>query len=151
MSDITFNAPGREARVPSWYWAAAAVGLAWNAYGVVQFAASFAESEASLMSGGMTAAQAALYAGLPAWMTLAFGTGVGAGLAGCVLLLLRRQAALPVFAVSFAGYLALFAGDLGYGVFAAIPAQLGILTVVMAVAAMLLATAWIARRRGILA
>jgi hypothetical protein len=44
----------------------------------------------------------------------------------------------------------LFAGDVAYGVFAALPLQLAILTVVVLIAAALLAVSWLADRRGLL-
>jgi hypothetical protein len=44
----------------------------------------------------------------------------------------------------------LFSGDVAYGVFAAIPSQLAILTVVVLIAAALLVVAWLADRRGLL-
>ncbi|MGG5821364.1 hypothetical protein [Falsiroseomonas sp. HW251] len=122
---------------------AAAIGLAWNLFGATRFVATELATEAALVAGGMTPAQAALYAGLPGWMALAFALGVFGGVAGCVLMLLRRRAAVPVLAASLAGYLVLFAGDVTQGVFAAFGlGQVAILLLVLAVAAGLLALAW---------
>ena len=56
-----------------------------------------------------------------------------------------------MLAASLAGYVALFAGDAGYGVFVGNPAQMAVLSVVVIVAAALLGTARIARKRGIIA
>lgn len=143
MSDIaepkmTVSAPS----LPRWVAGAAAIGVLWNAYGVYQFAGSLSATATDLMSGGMTEAQATLYLALPFWMTLVFAVGVAGGLIGSVLILMRSRMAVPVLTASLAGYLALFAGDVAYGVFAGIPQQLAILGVVVVIAAVLL---WIAR------
>jgi hypothetical protein len=53
-------------------------------------------------------------------------------------------------ATSLAAYLALFIGDIVYGVFASMPGQLAILAFVVAVAAMLLAVSQMAFRKGLL-
>ena len=103
------------------------------------------------MAAGMTSEQAAVYFALPAWITVVFAVGVFAGLAGSVLLLLRKTVAVQIFAVSLVGYIALFSGDVGYGVFENNPTQLTILVFVVVVAAALLATAWFARKRAIIA
>jgi hypothetical protein len=137
---------------PLWFRVAAGLGLAWNAYGVLQYLGSERATPASLITAGMTAQQAAVMTGYPTWMTAAFAIGVFAGLAGCGLLLMRRKAALPVFAVSLAGYVALYIGDATQGVFAAMGApQVIILSLVVAIAAALL---WLSRhgmKAGILA
>jgi hypothetical protein len=131
------------ARIPLWYWAAAGLGLAWNAFGIVRFVGSATASEADMLAQGMSAEQAGLYASLPTWMDAAFAVGVFGGLIGCVLLIVRSTFAFPLFAASLAGYILLYAGDLAYGVFTVFGAgQAVILTVVVAIAAALL---WIAR------
>jgi hypothetical protein len=151
MNTITNTGRVPTAKTPFWFWAAGAFGLVWNVYGVYQFTGSFSQTPESLMAAGMTAEAAEVYFGLPVWMTLVFAIGVFGGLAGSVLLLLRRAIALPVFAVSLAGYVALFAGDVGYGVFKNNTTQLTILVFVVAVAAALFAVARVSRSRGILA
>lgn len=131
-------------RIPLWYWTVAGLGLAWNAFGIVRFLGSATASEADMLAQGMTPEQAALYASLPMWMDAGFAIGVFGGLIGCVLLLTRSKVALPVFAASLAGYVALYAGDLAFGVFTVFGAsQAVILTIVVAIAAALL---WVARR-----
>jgi hypothetical protein len=128
---------------PIWFHLAAGFGFAWNAYGVVQYLSALRATPQSLIASGLTPEQAAVMTGYPAWMTAAFAIGVFAGLAGCVLLLLRRRLALPVFAVSLAGYVALYVGDITQGVFAAMGTpQVVILSLVVAIAAGLL---WLSR------
>ncbi len=138
-------------RGPLWLPAVAGLGVLWNAYGVYQFADSFSQNKASLMAVGMTALQADVYLSLPAWISVVFAIGVFGGLIGSLVLFFKKAIALPIFAVSFAGYILLFAGDVYYGVFDAIPAQLAILTMVVAIAAALLGVSWYAKRKGVIA
>jgi hypothetical protein len=121
---------------PAWIRPLAALGLAWSGFGIVQFFSTSFKPAGALIAKGMTPAQAALYAGLPGWMTLAFALGVFGGTLGCVLLLARHRLARPVLMASLAGYAVLFAGDIAYGVFAAFgPPQVLILSFVLLVAA----------------
>lgn len=137
-------------RLPVWLAAAALLGAAWNVFGVVQLADFATQTQASLMMSGMSPEAARLYYGLPFWMTIVFAIGSIGGVIGCVLLLARNRVAVPIFALSFAGYIALFAGDYAYGVFEAIPGQMAILATVVLIAAVLWGVAWVARRRGLL-
>ncbi len=128
------------ARAPYWFTAAALAGIAWNIFGAVQFAGSVTATEASLIASGLTATQAAVMTSYPVWMTAAFAIGVFGGLAGSILLLLRRSVASAVLLVSLVAYVALWIGDAVHGVFAALGAQqVMILTFVVAIAAGLLA------------
>lgn len=135
---------------PLWLAGFATFGVLWNAYGIYQFAASFSQTTNSLMRSGLSPMQADLYLALPAWMDVAFGTGVFAGLAGSAALLLGRAASISLLGLSLVAYLVLFAGDAYYGLFA-IPSQLAILSFVVAVAVALFGTALQARRRMLLA
>lgn len=134
MTDTTLTA-----KPPLWFWAGAALGLAWNIFGLVQFVGSLTQTETSLIASGLTAEQAAVMTGYPVWMTIVFATGVVGGTIGCILLLMRNSLAVPVFVVSLAGYALLYIGDIVYGVFAAMGApQVIVLTMVVAIAAALL-------------
>lgn len=141
---------GARGRAGIWLPGVAVAGLGWNLFGLWQFAGSLRQTGESLMAAGMTAEQAELYLALPGWMTVVFAVGVIGGTVGSVLLLLRRVAAVPVFALSLAGYIALFAGDLAYGVFAGLPEQLVIITTVVLIAGALFALSLFARKRGML-
>lgn len=126
-------------KMPLWFWIAAALGLAWNIFGVVQFTDTIGGSAGSMMAKGMTAQQAELYANLPLWMNVSFAVGVFGGVAGCVLLLLKRKPATPVFLISLIAYVILFIGDITQGVFAAFGfEQVVILTTVVLIAGALL-------------
>lgn len=141
---------GARGRAGIWLPVAAVAGLGWNLFGLWQFAGSLRQTGESLIAAGMTAEQAEIYLALPGWMTVVFAVGVIGGTVGSVLLLLRRVAAVPVFALSLAGYIALFAGDLAYGVFAGLPEQLVIITTVVLIAGALFALSLFARKRGML-
>lgn len=118
-----------------WIPITAAGGVAWNLFGVYQWIHSLGANTERLMAGGLSRAQAELYLSLPAWMDVAFGIGVLGGLLGSAALLARRRVAVPVLGASLAAYAVLFAGDAGFGLFAAIPGQLAILCVVLLIAA----------------
>lgn len=148
MQTMTLNPPAD--RWPAWLRATAALGILWNSYGVYQFASSRTQTPDSLMAAGMTAAQAELYLGLPDWMAVVFAIGVFAGLLGSLALAARRAIAGPVLVFSLAGYVCLFAGDVWFGVFNQIPAQLAILALVLVVAVGLLGASRAAAARGLL-
>ncbi len=125
---------------PVWFWIAAGLGLAWNVFGIVQFAGSLTSTPDSLMEAGMTAEQAAVMKGYPMWMTIAFAIGTQGGIIGCCLLLLRSEFAVTVFWISLVAYVVLYIGDYTEGVFAALgPPQVIILTIVVVIAGALLA------------
>lgn len=123
-------------------------GVAWNLFGVLQFVQSLLATSQTWMTKGLRAEQVALYQGLPGWMSVAFGIGVVLGLAGSLALGLRQRMAEPLLAISLAACTLLFLGDAAYGVFAAIPAQLGIMIVVLAMASVLWITARNVHRAG---
>ncbi len=138
MTNLSFT-PSR-ARMPLWLLGAALGGLAWNAFGAVQFAGSATATVESLTAAGLTAEQAAVMTGYPLWMTLAFGLGVAGGLAGSALLLLRHPLSGAALGLSLAAYFALWIGDAVNGVFAVMGlTQVAILTAVVAIAAGLFA------------
>ncbi len=95
MTTEIIDAPvsAQRASIPLWYWSAASLGLAWNAFGIVRFVGSATASEADMLSQGMTAEQAELYASLPSWMDAAFAFGVFGGVIGCILLVSRSKLA----------------------------------------------------------
>ena len=148
MTALTLDARGK--RVPAWFWGMAGFGVLWNLYGIYQFIGTLTPAGRSAMAAGMTAAQAQIYFSLPAWMTAVFAIGVLGGLLGSLALAARRAAALPALSVSLGGYIALFSGDVYFGVLDAMPGQLAILAFVVVVAVALLATAWAARSRALL-
>ena len=147
MIDATLIYP----KLPAWLWIVASFGIAWNTFGIIQLIDFITQTQASLMMKGMSWSAAELYYGLPAWMKLAFAIGSVGGLIASLALVTRRRAAAPVFAASLIGYIALFAGDYVYGVFAAIPGQMMVLTFVVAVAVGLLGASVVASRKRLIA
>lgn len=136
-------------RMPAAFRIIAALGAAWNLFGVVQWSGQAFATPTMLMAKGMTPAQAALYAALPGWMVTVFAIGVFGGLAGSLLLLAGRRAATTLLVMSLIGYIALYVGDIVEGVFAAFGTpQIIILSIVVAIAAALMAIAVAAGRRG---
>jgi hypothetical protein len=61
-----------KAKLPTWFWIVAGLGLAWNIFGVVQFLSTFNGTLESLIRNGLTSEQAKLYLSLPSWMTASF-------------------------------------------------------------------------------
>ena len=138
------------ARMPRWAWTVIACGLAWNLFGLFQLVQTLQQTEQTGMMSGMSAEAARVYYNLPAWMSLAFALGAGGGALGCLAMAFRWSAALPILALSAAGYGTLFLGDWLHGLFDLLPNQLGVLLAVLAIAAGLLATAGALRRGGVL-
>ncbi len=85
-----------------WYlWAVGIVGVLWNGMGVVLWGGTTFQPETFLA--GSPEAQRVYVASLPVWSSITWGLGVLGGLAGCVLLLLRKGLAVPFFAASLFG------------------------------------------------
>lgn len=138
MSDLSL-APSR-VRTPPWLGLVALGGVGWNLFGAVQFIDAVTATPASLVAKGLTPDQAAVVAGQPFWMILAFALGVAGGLVGSGLLLVRARLAREVLGASFCAYALLWIGDVVHGVFAALGAgHVAILTLVVAIAAGLFA------------
>jgi hypothetical protein len=138
MTDLPLT--HNSSRAPVWLIGASLGGIAWNLFGAVQLASAVSATRESLVAAGLTAEQALVMTGYPGWMTLAFGLGVLGGLAGSVLLLMRRPGAMTVLGTSLAAYVALWIGDAVHGVFAAMGTpQVVILTMVVGIAAALFA------------
>ena len=99
MTDMTVKTP--------WHvWLVGVVGVLWNAFGCWDYTMTQLKGEEHLRAFGMTDAQIAYFDARPAWTHGVWAIGVWGGLLGAVLILLRRKLALPVFVVSFLGFLA---------------------------------------------
>lgn len=83
---------------PKWFTAVAIVALLWNLMGVLAFVMQIMMPAEALAE--LPEAQRALYQNIPFWATAAFAIAVFAGCLGCVLLLLEKALATPVFALS---------------------------------------------------
>ncbi len=97
------TSPARTAIATPWHlWVVGILGLLWNGFGAYDYLMSHLQPEAYPRSMGMTDAQLANLAALPAWVTAAWAIGAWGALLGSALLLMRRRVAYPVFIVSLA-------------------------------------------------
>lgn len=93
-------------RTPWHIWVVGVLGVLWNAFGCWDYTMTQLKGEEHLRAFGMTEAQIAAFEAMPAWSHAVWAIGVWGGLLGAILILLRRKLALPVFGVSFLGFLA---------------------------------------------
>jgi len=80
------------------FWIVGGAALVWNLIGVVMYYLEVTAAPESLAK--LTEAQQAFMAGKPAWATSAFAIAVTTGVLGSLLLLLRKGAAVLMFALS---------------------------------------------------
>ena len=84
--------------VPTWYWIAAALALLFEGLGCSIYLSEVMMSDAQIAA--LPLDQGAMLAARPSWYYAAFGVAVWVGLAGAVLLLMRRKLAVPLLFVS---------------------------------------------------
>ncbi len=97
MENEAFGAP------PRWFVAAAIAALLWEIFGCITYVLHVTGDLASLPAG-----QAAMWAATPAWSVAAYAIAVWVGLAGAVLLVMRRRLAEPLLLVSLIAVLVQF-------------------------------------------
>ncbi len=83
------------------FWIVSTLALVWNAMGAEAYIAQVTMSPEALLA--LPEDQQTLITSVPAWVTAAFAFAVWGGLLGCILLLLRKKIANPVFIVSLVG------------------------------------------------
>ena len=88
----TSNKPGAA------FWIISIIALLWNIMGVSRYLMQAYKTES--FRAEFTETQLALIDSTPAWLTGVFAIAVFAGLLGCLLLLLRKKLATPLFAIS---------------------------------------------------
>jgi hypothetical protein len=139
------------ARPPIWFWILAILGIAWFAMGLFQLVMAMKATAESLAAQGFSPEQATAELGTPVWMHVCWGIGVIAGLAGCVMLLMRNKAAVWLLLVALIASVAMFLGDFALGYFTIFGASmLGLSSAVAILAALFW---WFGRwsdRRGLL-
>ncbi len=86
--------------LPASFWIIATIALLWNLLGVAMFAMQVTMSPDAVAA--LPDAQRQVYEATPAWINVAFGVAVVAGVLGAVGLLLRRRWAGLLFALSLA-------------------------------------------------
>jgi len=93
---------GPESPKTPWHlWVIGVISLLWNSTGAMDFTMTQARNAAYLK--GLTQAQLDFFYGFPLWVVAAWGIATWGGVAGSLLLLLRRKLAKPVFLASFIG------------------------------------------------
>jgi len=100
MSDASTQPP------KSFYWIAG-IALLWNFIGIMSYVSQVTMSPEALAA--LPDAKRVFFENQPTWVTSAYAIAVNAGALGCVLLLIRKSWAVPVFIVSLAGVLLQFA------------------------------------------
>ncbi len=83
------------------FWVAAVLGLVWYLVGCLNYIVQTNPSSVAQMP----EVYQLIINARPAWATAAFAVGVYGGAVGCILLLLRRKVAAPVFILSLMGIL----------------------------------------------
>ena len=95
-----------KAATPWHLWLVGLLSLLWNSFGCVDYTMTQMRQDEWFAQMGMTAAQLEYFNAMPAWTHAAWAIGVWGGALGAILLLLRRKWAMPVFVMSFLGWLA---------------------------------------------
>jgi hypothetical protein len=101
MTDQT----SRDRAIPGWFYAVAALALLFEAFGCVMYLSQVTADRAALPLD-----QRAMWDATPTWMVAAYAIAVWAGLAGALLLLMRRKLAVPVLLVSLIAVVVQFSG-----------------------------------------
>ena len=92
-------------QAPSWFTLAALAALAWEILGCVMYLMQVRVDPAAL-----PADQRAVWDATPAWMIGAYALAVWVGLAGAILLVIRRKLAEPLLLVSLVAVAVQFSG-----------------------------------------
>lgn len=88
------------------FWVIAVAALLWNIMGVTAYLGDAYMPEEVFIT--LPDAQQEMYNTRPAWATAAFALGVFGGLLGCIMLLLRKKIAKPLFIISLVSVLVLY-------------------------------------------
>ena len=91
--------------IPGWFYAVAALALLFEAFGCWMYVAQVSADRAALPLD-----QRAMWDATPTWMTAAYAVAVWVGLAGALLLVLRRRLAVPLLLVSLIAVIVQFSG-----------------------------------------
>lgn len=85
-------------KLPVWFWIVSTLALAWNLMGFSVYVSQVMMTAEQIQA--LPEQHQQLIANTPYWVTSLFAIAVTAGVLGCVLLLLKRRLAVPVFIVS---------------------------------------------------
>lgn len=98
MTDV--QAPDHSAPTPKHLWIVGTLGLLWDAVGAFDYLMTQTRNEAYMSN--FTPEQLEFFYGFPAWLVAFWAVAVWGGVAGSVLILLRKRWAAPVLLASFA-------------------------------------------------
>ena len=90
---------------PSAFWIIGGVALVWNLIGGMLFYMQVSSSD-EVLKAAYGEAEYEYLSNIPTWVTTAYGIAVITGIVGCILLLMRKTLAIPVFAVSLIAIIA---------------------------------------------
>jgi hypothetical protein len=99
------NEQDERAAAPGWFYAVAALAVLFEAFGCWMYFAQVTADRAALPLD-----QRAMWDATPTWMVAAYAIAVWGGLAGAMLLLLRRNVAVALLLVSFVAVIVQFSG-----------------------------------------
>lgn len=85
------------------FWIISVLALLWNIMGVMAYIMHVTMTPETLQA--LPAEEQVLYTNVPVWATAAFAIAVWGSTLGCILLLIRKKLATPVFMISFAAIL----------------------------------------------
>ncbi|MEL6811453.1 MAG: hypothetical protein AAFP76_08975 [Bacteroidota bacterium] len=82
-----------------WFWIIGVIALIWNILGVMAYLLRtvLLTDEAKAL---LPAEQVELFDNMPSWLNIVFAVAVFSGLLGCLLLLMKRKMATPLFGIS---------------------------------------------------
>ncbi len=98
MTDVLNGKP------PMTFWLIGGAALIWNLFGLMVYMMQVSASPDELAQ-AYTPEQVEFMLAVPKWATSAFAIGVTTGVLGCLLLLLRKALAGPMFVISLVGVL----------------------------------------------
>jgi hypothetical protein len=81
------------------FWIISVLALMWNLMGVMMYIMQVTMSPETLQA--LPEAEQQLYTNIPMWATAAFAIAVWGSTLGCILLLLRKKLANPVFTIAY--------------------------------------------------
>ena len=88
-------------QIPGWFKPLTIFALIWNIIGVAAFAVTFMITPEVIAN--LPLAEQEIFNNTPVWATAAFGIAVFAGVAGCILLLMKKALAFEIFIISIVG------------------------------------------------
>lgn len=141
------DTPSPAVATPKHLWVVGVLALLWNCMGAFDYVMT--ESRNASYLRGFTKEQLDYFFGFPAWVIACWAIAVWGGVAGSLLLLLRKRLAVPVFAASLVAMLAVtlynFGLSHGLAIMGREAAMFSAVIFVVAVALLLYAR-WLARR-----